>query len=95
MSVKKLTKTVMLNSKVAKLKFNEKPIATAYVRGNLYEFEIEVPEKATNLCSADGTILWHRRLGHLCKNGMKAMHRGGARRLGQRTELQTREAHVL
>lgn len=78
MSVKKVAIAeikVVFNSKVAVLKLNGKSIATAYIRGNLYELEIEVPMIQANLCGSEVTNLWHRRLGHLCENSMKTMVR--------------------
>lgn len=76
MSVKKLVKAgvvVIFCGSVAVLKKNNEVIATANLRGNLYEIEVDIPVSSANMCQTEATNLWHRRLGHLSQQGMKAI----------------------
>lgn len=76
MSVKKLVKAgvvVIFCGSKAILKKGDVVIATANLRGNLYEIEVDIPVASANLCQSEATNLWHRRLGHLSQQGMKAI----------------------
>lgn len=73
MSVKKLVKAgvdVIFSGSIALLKKGEETIATAHLRGGLYELEMNVDEIVSALCKSENEFLWHQRLGHLSQQGM-------------------------
>lgn len=68
MSVKKLAKagiSVLFCGKQATLQKNNTVIATAYLKGSLYELDVKLQASSANVCQAEVSELWHRRLGHL------------------------------
>lgn len=73
LSVKKLAaagvEVLFLKSK-AVLKKDGVTIATAPMKGNLYELDIKVSHSTANVCQVEQNQLWHRRLGHLGQGGM-------------------------
>lgn len=76
MSVKRLASAgvdVHFTGRAAILKHNGRTIATAFLRGSLYEIEINLEQRTTNLCQVEDVNLWHKRLGHLSESGMKAI----------------------
>lgn len=52
------------------LKKDGNTIATAPMKGNLYELDIKVSCSTANVCQVEWNELWHRRLRHLGQGGM-------------------------
>lgn len=70
LSVRKLAAAgveVLFVQKKTVLKKDGAVIATAQMKGNLYELDIEVSDSVVNVCQVDQTELWHHRLDTLVK----------------------------
>lgn len=74
LSVRKLTKAGLkvnfVKNKAMILKDGEE-IASAYLRGNLYELTLTHKENGAFICHQNNFEIWHKRLGHIGTSGMK------------------------
>lgn len=76
LSVRKLTSAgaeVQFRRNKAFIMVNRELLATAYLRGNLYELEINIKKPEAGLCKKEEAVLWHRRLGHIGQHGMDTL----------------------
>lgn len=76
LSVKKMVdaglKVTFLKSK-ALIQINEKVIATAINRGNLFELKLKIKRSSAYASKFDEYLLWHKRLGHIGHQGIKEL----------------------
>lgn len=76
MSVKKLAKagiSVLFCGNEATLRKENTVIATAYLKGSLYELEVKFNKPFANACQAEVNDLWHRRLGHINQQALSKL----------------------